>query len=133
MDDSVRGERRGHRHRAPAQFPGHLGRILDTVAPEYRYQNSNSLDITSDDAKAFGIALVQKVRRILRRRGLREYFNMGCDEFANDLYSSGGMGFGHLVSAGRYGDFADYVNSLAGVLKSLDLTPGPSMTASTII
>ncbi|MFQ8760263.1 MAG: hypothetical protein ACLSAF_13440 [Intestinimonas sp.] len=40
--DSVRGERRGHRHRAPAQFPGHLGRILDTVAPEYRYQNSNS-------------------------------------------------------------------------------------------
>ena len=102
--------------------PGHLGRILDTVAPEYRYQNSNSLDITSDDAKAFGIALVQKYAAYFADEGC-EYFNMGCDEFANDLYSSGGMGFGHLVSAGRYGDFADYVNSLAGVLKSLDLTP----------
>lgn len=102
--------------------PGHLGRILDTVAPEYRYQNSNSLDITSDDAKAFGIALIQKYAAYFADEGC-EYFNMGCDEFANDLYSSGGMGFGHLVSAGRYGDFADYVNSLAGVLKSLDLTP----------
>ena len=102
--------------------PGHLGQILDTVAPEYRYQNSNSLDITSDDAKAFGIALVQKYAAYFADEGC-EYFNMGCDEFANDLYSSGGMGFGHLVSAGRYGDFADYVNSLAGVLKSLDLTP----------
>ena len=102
--------------------PGHLGRVLDTVAPEYRYQNSNSLDITSDDAKAFGIALVQKYAAYFADEGC-EYFNMGCDEFANDLYSSGGMGFGHLVSAGRYGDFADYVNSLAGVLKSLDLTP----------
>ena len=102
--------------------PGHLGRVLDTVAPEYRYQNSNSLDITSDDAKAFGIALVQKYAAYFADEGC-EYFNMGCDEFANDLYSSGGMGFGHLVSAGLYGDFADYVNSLAGVLKSLDLTP----------
>ena len=102
--------------------PGHLGRVLDTVAPEYRYQNSNSLDITSDDAKAFGIALVQKYAAYFADEGC-EYFNMGCDEFANDLYSSGGMGFGHLVSAGQYGDFADYVNSLAGVLKSLDLTP----------
>lgn len=102
--------------------PGHLGRVLDTVVPEYRYQNSNSLDITSDDAKAFGIALVQKYAAYFADEGC-EYFNMGCDEFANDLYSSGGMGFGHLVSAGRYGDFADYVNSLAGVLKSLDLTP----------
>mgnify|MGYP000918332482 FL=1 len=69
--------------------PGHLGRILDTVAPEYRYQNSNSLDITSDDAKAFGIALIQKYAAYFADEGC-EYFNMGCDEFANDLYSSGG-------------------------------------------
>lgn len=52
-----------------------------------------------------------------------KYFNMGADEYANDKYTGGSMGFGQLVSDGNYGYFIKYVNELATMVKSADMKP----------
>lgn len=58
----------------------------------------------------------------LRARAAR-YFNFGADEYANDRYTSGSMGFGSLQSSGKYGYFIKYVNELAAMVKQAGMTP----------
>lgn len=58
---------------------------------------------------AFTQALVEKYMAYFAEKGC-EYFNLGADEYANDRYTSGSMGFGHLISSGKYGSFVNYVN-----------------------
>ena len=103
--------------------PGHMGAILSAVTADvdgepkdYSYNGSNSLDITSEEARAFGMAVVEKYAAWFANEGCTT-FNIGADEFANDIYS-GGMGFGHLVETGEYGYFVSYVNELYDMLKS---------------
>ncbi len=104
--------------------PGHMGAILSTVTADvegepkdYSYNGSNSLDITSEEARAFGMAVVEKYAAWFAKEGCTT-FNIGADEFANDIYNGGGMGFGHLVDAGEYGYFVSYVNELYDMLTS---------------
>ena len=52
-----------------------------------------------------------------------EYFNFGADEYANDRYTSGSMGFGSLQSSGKYGYFIKYVNEVAAMVKAAGMTP----------
>lgn len=101
--------------------PGHMGAILDTF-PEYSYNGSNSLDVTDDDARAFGMAVVEKYAKWFMDQGCST-INIGADEFANDLYlKAPGMGFGHLVRTGEYSYFVSYVNKLAGMLQEMGYT-----------
>lgn len=60
-------------------------------------------------------------RLVLRAQQLG--LNTCCDEYANDVYSSGSMGFGNLVSTGKYGSFVTYVNNLAAIVKNAGMTP----------
>ncbi|MGN1445823.1 MAG: family 20 glycosylhydrolase, partial [Eubacteriales bacterium] len=107
--------------------PGHMNAILDCIGAvgisNAAYNSSNTtVDVTNDEAVAFTQALVEKYALYFAAKGCTE-FNMGADEYANDVYASGGMGFGQLVSAGQYDDFANYVNDMAAMLKSHGLTP----------
>lgn len=67
----------------------------------------------------------------LAGKGCR-YFNFGADEYANDRYTSGSMGFGSLQNSGKYGYFIKYVNELAAMVKQAGMTPSPLMTASSL-
>ena len=106
--------------------PGHMGAILgndlvttdengEPVEVDYTYEDTKSLDITSDAARAFGVALVEKYASWFADRGCT-IFNIGADEFANDTYTTGGMGFGRLVENGHYEYFAQYVTELYDML-----------------
>lgn len=104
--------------------PGHFGAVLcaaDYAQKNFRYQGSNSLDITNGEAVAFGQAVVLKYAQWFKDQGC-DTFNIGADEFANDIYPSGGMGFGQLVWNQQYHHFTDYVNTLADKLQEMGYT-----------
>lgn len=51
------------------------------------------------------------------------HFNLGADEYANDKYTTGAMGFGQLQSRGQYADYIAYVNNAAAIIKEAGMTP----------
>ena len=101
--------------------PGHMGAILAKF-PDFKWQGSNSLDIENVDAVAFALALVEKYAAYFEGKGCN-YFNLGADEFANDIYTSGGMGFGALTQQGKYQAFVDYVNAAAQTVINVGMIP----------
>ena len=48
---------------------------------------------------------------------------MGADEYANDIYTSGSMGFGNLQSSGKYSYYVTYVNEVAALIKNAGMKP----------
>ena len=106
--------------------PGHMDAILDameSVGISGAYNGSaRTVDVTNAKAVEFTQALVAKYVDYFADRGCA-YFNMGADEYANDIYTSGAMGFGHLQTYGLYDEFADYVNGVAAIIKDAGMTP----------
>lgn len=51
------------------------------------------------------------------------HFGIGADEYANDVYSTGSMGFGQLVRDGNYDKFISYINSVAALVKAAEMKP----------
>ncbi|MBS5702254.1 MAG: family 20 glycosylhydrolase [Butyricicoccus pullicaecorum] len=107
--------------------PGHMDAILDcmeAVGIQNAAYNSSArtVDVTNREAVAFTQALVGKYIDYFAGKGCT-IFNMGADEYANDRYTSGGMGFGNLQSTGKYGSFVDYVNGMAGLIKEAGMSP----------
>ena len=108
--------------------PGHMDAILH--AAESLTGNNNldysgsvrTIDVTNAEAVAFTQAILQKYITYFSERGCT-YFNMGADEYANDIFISGGMGFGNLASSGKYRDFIHYINAVAGMIKTARMTP----------
>lgn len=103
--------------------PGHMGAILEQF-PQFRYSNAagtsnSSIDLTNSEAVAFAKAVVKKYIDYFAGEGVK-FFNMGGDEYANDV---SGMGFSGLVSAGLYDDFVAYLNDLAGMVTDSGMTP----------
>lgn len=91
--------------------PGHFGAVL-CAAPDFRYPgSSNSLDITNEAARNFGVAVVQKYAAWFVDQGCTT-FNIGADEFANDS----GMGFANL-QPGEWANFDSYITALYDMLK----------------
>ena len=78
--------------------------------------------MTNDTAVRFSQAFLQKYVDYFAGKGCR-YFNFGADEYANDRYTSGSMGFGSLQNSGKYGYFIKYVNELAAMVKQAGMTP----------
>lgn len=104
--------------------PGHMDAILDCM--EYvgisnpAYNNSaRTVDVTNTAAVNFTLALVNKYIQYFAGEGC-EFFNMGCDEYANDVSNSG---FAGLISSGKYGDFITYVNNMAAQVEDAGMTP----------
>lgn len=112
--------------------PGHMDAIVDAMehvgiedaAYGEAYQKSaRTLNIMNETAVGFTQQLVEKYVAYFRNQGC-SVFNMGCDEFANDIYASrNGMGFGALQDKEQYDDYIAYVNSLAQIVKDGGMTP----------
>ena len=108
--------------------PGHMDAIL--YAAESLTGNNNldysgsvrTIDVTNAEAVAFTKALLDKYITYFSGKGCT-YFNMGADEYANDRYTGGGMGFGNLVSTDKYGDFITYINAVAEKITAKGMTP----------
>lgn len=107
--------------------PGHMDAILDAAealtGKTCSYNGSaRTIDVTNSTAVAFTQAFVQKYVDYFASKGCK-YFNMGADEYANDKFTSGSMGFGNLQSAGKYSYYVEYVNAVAGLIKAAKMTP----------
>ncbi len=107
--------------------PGHMDSVLyaasSLTGTNCSYNGSSrTIDVTNDTAVQFSQAFLQKYVDYFAGKGCR-YFNFGADEYANDRYTSGSMGFGSLQSSGKYGYFIKYVNELAAMVKQAGMTP----------
>lgn len=107
--------------------PGHMDAILSAAnsltGTNCSYSGSaRTIDVTNGTAVAFTKALLQKYITYFAGKGC-QYFNMGADEYANDKYDSGSMGFGNLQSTGKYSFYVDYVNKVAAMIKAAKMTP----------
>lgn len=107
--------------------PGHMDAILSAANSltdtNCSYNGSKrTIDVTNDTAVAFTQALIQKYVDYFADKGCK-YFNMGADEYANDVYTGGSMGFGQLQTKKQYGKFVTYVNQMADMIKKAHMTP----------
>lgn len=107
--------------------PGHMGAILSAAnsltGTNCSYSDSaRTIDVTNTTAVAFTQALIQKYVDYFAGKGCK-YFNMGADEYANDKFTSGSMGFGNLQNTGKYSYFVKYVNQTATMIKNAGMTP----------
>ena len=106
--------------------PGHMDAILDAATSltgkNCSYNGSaRTIDVTNDTAVAFTQALLQKYITYFAGKGC-QLFNMGADEYANDIYT-GGMGFGNLQTTRKYSYYVTYVNQVAKMIKDAGMTP----------
>lgn len=103
--------------------PGHMDAILDAMEsvgiqnPAYG-KSARTVDVENVEAVNFTLALVNKYIQYFAGKGCT-IFNMGCDEYANDVTN----GFKDLQAKGKYGVFADYVNSMAAQVQNAGMTP----------
>lgn len=107
--------------------PGHMDAILSAASSltgtTCSYRGSvRTIDVTNNTAVAFTQALLQKYINYFAGKGCQR-FNMGADEYANDIYTGGSMGFGNLQSTGKYKYYVEYVNQLAQMIKAADMKP----------
>ena len=107
--------------------PGHMDAILsaaNTLTGKNCSYNSSvrTIDVTNTTATAFTKALLQKYITYFAGKGC-QLFNMGADEYANDKYTSGSMGFGNLQSTGNYSYYVTYVNEVAAMIKAAKMIP----------
>ena len=106
--------------------PGHMDAILYAITSltgSGAYNGSSTtIDVTNATAVNFTYALLEKYVAYFFGKGCTA-FNIGCDEYANDVYTSGGMGFGNLQSTGNYASFVKYVNGAAALVQNYGLAP----------
>ena len=111
--------------------PGHMNTILDAMealgisSPAYKSGSTTSnttVSLSNTAAVAFTKALVAKYAAYFAEQGCA-YFNLGADEYAADVHSSGSMGFGVMQSGGWYDDYVNYINDVAAIIKDEGMTP----------
>lgn len=107
--------------------PGHMNALMDAgealTGTTMAYDNSTrTIDVTNETATAFTLAVLAKYVAYFAEKGCT-HFNLGADEYANDKYTSGAMGFGQLQSRGQYDDYIAYVNNAAAIIKEAGMTP----------
>lgn len=107
--------------------PGHMDAILSAASSltgtTCSYNGSvRTIDVTNTTAVAFTQALLQKYIDYFAGKGCK-LFNMGADEYANDKYTGGSMGFGNLQSTGEYSYYVQYVNDVAKMIENAKMTP----------
>lgn len=107
--------------------PGHMDAILSAATSltgkTCSYSGSvRTIDVTNATAVAFTQALLQKYIAYFAGKGC-QLFNMGADEYANDKFTDGSMGFGNLQTSGNYGKYVEYVNQVAAMIKNASMKP----------
>lgn len=107
--------------------PGHMDAILSAATSltgtTCSYNGSvTTINLENEDAVAFTKAFLTKYVEYFAAKGCT-HFGIGADEYANDVYSTGSMGFGQLVKDGNYDKFISYVNSVAALVKAAKMKP----------
>ncbi|MCI6943623.1 MAG: family 20 glycosylhydrolase [Christensenellaceae bacterium] len=107
--------------------PGHMDAILHAATTltgtTCSYSGSaRTIDVTNATAVEFTQALLQKYITYFAGKGCK-LFNIGADEYANDIFTTGGMGFGNLQSSGKYSYYVQYVNQVAAMVKQAGMRP----------
>lgn len=107
--------------------PGHMDAILSAATSltgtTCSYNRSvTTINLENEDAVAFTKAFLTKYVEYFAAKGCT-HFGIGADEYANDVYSTGSMGFGQLVKDGNYDKFISYVNSVAALVKAAKMKP----------
>lgn len=107
--------------------PGHMDAILHACSAltllDCSYNGSKrTIDVTNGVAMQFTLAFVDKYIKYFQSKGCT-MFNLGGDEYANDIYTTGSMGFGHLIAEGKYGNFILYINKMADQIKDAGMKP----------
>lgn len=107
--------------------PGHMDAIIDCMESlglsGVAYKNSvRTIDLTNTTAVAFTQALIQKYVNYFASKGCT-YFNMGADEYANDVTQDAGGWFAGLIKKGGYENFVTYVNDMAKIIEGASMTP----------
>ncbi len=107
--------------------PGHMDAILSAAnsltGTTCSYNGSaRTIDVTNTTAVAFTQALIQNYVTYFAGKGCT-YFNMGADEYANDVEQSAGGWFAGLIKAGGYENFVTYVNGVAKIIENANMTP----------
>ena len=106
--------------------PGHMDAILSAATSltdkDCSYNGSaRTIDVTNATAVAFTQALLQKYITYFAGKGC-QLFNMGADEYANDKYKDGSMGFGNLQETGKYSYYVKYVNTVDEMIQAAGMT-----------
>lgn len=111
--------------------PGHMGTILN-VFPEYRWtdelgRTSNStIDLKNKEAVRFAQGVVRAYAQWFVEQGCTT-FNIGADEFANDIGGAAGavMGLNYIYTSEQdvYSALIDYINDLAVIVQGYGMTP----------
>lgn len=107
--------------------PGHMDAILYAASTltgtNCSYSGSaRTIDVTNAAAVEFTQALLQKYITYFADKGCK-LFNIGADEYANDRFTTGSMGFGNLQSTGKYSYYVQYVNQVAAMVKQAGMRP----------
>lgn len=102
--------------------PGHMGAILEEFS-DFRYSSGgetskSSIDLANTEAVAFALAITDKYAEYFASQGCK-YYNIGADEYANDLSS---MGFENMGST-LYTKFVEFMNSAADIIVGHGMTP----------
>lgn len=106
--------------------PGHMGAILEEFT-SFRYSTTSSwstqtskssIDLANDEAVAFALALTDKYAEYFASQGCK-YYNVGADEYANDLSSMGFEGMGTTL----YTKFVEFLNDAADIVIDYGMTP----------
>lgn len=107
--------------------PGHMDAILSAATSltgkTCSYSGSaRTIDVTNATAVAFTQALLQKYISYFAGKGC-ELFNMGADEYANDV--KGTPHFSDLINNGGngYRKYIEYLNTVAGMIKKAGMKP----------
>ncbi len=108
--------------------PGHMDAILSAATAltgkDCSYSGSaRTIDVTNATAVAFYPGPAAKVHQLLCGQGLRVLQHGAGGEYANDIFTSGSMGFGNLQSTGKYSYYVTYVNAVAMMVKDAKMTP----------
>lgn len=99
--------------------PGHMGAILEEFT-QFKYSGSkSSIDLENTEAVAFALAITEKYATYFKSQGVK-FYNLGADEYANDLST---MGFQGLYTSGKYQKFVDFLNSAAQIVINHGMTP----------
>ena len=102
--------------------PGHMGAILEEFTG-FRYKkhsstSKSSIDLSNQEAVAFALALTEKYASYFASRGCK-FYNVGADEYANDLSSMGFEGMGATL----YTKFVQFLNDAAAIITDLGMIP----------
>lgn len=105
--------------------PGHMDAILTAmenlgiISPNFN-GSKRTVDLANNLAVSFTKKLIAKYVDYFSRTGVVRYFNLGNDEYANDVDLGG---WDKLQESGLYKNFIFYVNELALIVKKSGLIP----------